>query len=166
MYYTTGSDFTVKIYVSTGMLQSSGGPAKIVDLCEVKDGKSLVVLLKQVHREYRNGMHGPNTSLIIDGKAVSAVMKSIKSKRRLAEVANEVKTLIACRLSPVQKCLLVRMMKDSHKGAFEEDDGYDNAFEEPNITKTYFRKNNILEVNIGFECWSSNTLSHFIPYKQ
>lgn len=106
------------------MLQSSGGPAKIVDLCEVKDRRSLVVLLKQLHREYRNRVHGPNTSLIIDGKAVSTIMKSQHLKRRLAEVANEVKTVIACRLSPVQKSQLVRMMKNSQAGAFEDDDGY------------------------------------------
>ena len=117
------------------MLQSTGDSAKIVDLCEVKDRKSLVLLLKQVHREYRNRMHGPNTSLIIDGKAVSAVMRSANLKRRLAEVANEVKTVIACRLSPVQKSQLVRMMKNSQAGAFEDDDGYNNAFEDHSIIK-------------------------------
>ncbi len=104
------------------MLQTSGGTAKIVDLCEVKERRSLVVLLKQLHREYRNRVHGPNTSLIIDGKAVSTIMKSEHLKRRLSEVANEVKTVIACRLSPVQKGQLVRMMKNSQTGAFEVDD--------------------------------------------
>ena len=106
-----------------GMLQSSGGPAKIVDLCEVKDRRSLVILLKQLHREYRNRVHGPNTSLIIDGKAVSTIMRSQHLKRRLSEVANEVKTVIACRLSPVQKSQLVRMMKNSQAGAFDHDGG-------------------------------------------
>ena len=104
------------------MLQSSGGPAKIVDLCEVKDRRSLVVLLKQLHREYRNRVHGPNTSLIIDGKAVSTIMRSHHLKRRLADVANEVKTVIACRLSPVQKSQLVRMMKNSQTGAFDDNE--------------------------------------------
>ena len=105
------------------MLQSNEGLAKIVDICEVKDRKSLVLLLKQLHREYRNHLHGPSTSLIIDGKAVSAIMKSRHLKRRLTEIANEVRTVIACRLSPVQKGQLVRMVKFSQAGAFEDDNG-------------------------------------------
>ena len=114
----------VNLFLSKiGMLQSSGGPAKIVDLCEVKDRRSLVILLKQLHREYRSRVHGPNTSLIIDGKAVSTIMRSQHLKRRLSEVANEVKTVIACRLSPVQKSQLVRMMKNSQAGAFDDDGG-------------------------------------------
>ena len=42
----------------------------------------------------------------------------------LADVANRVKTVIACRLSPVQKSQLVRMMKHSHIGSWEQDEGY------------------------------------------
>jgi len=96
--------------------------SKIVDLSEVKDRKSLVVLLKQLHRQYRNHTHSANTSLIIDGKGISAIMKSIHLKRRLTDIANELTTVIACRLSPVQKSQLVRMMKFSQAGAFNEDD--------------------------------------------
>ena len=102
------------------MLKSDGDRSKIVDLCEVKDRKSLVLLLKQLHREYRNNLHGPDTSLVIDGKAVSAIMKSQHLKRRLTEVTNAAKTVIACRLSPVQKSQLVRMVKFSSAGNFED----------------------------------------------
>ena len=104
-----------------GMLQTpERGKARIIDLSEVKDRKSLVVLLKQVHREYRNHSHTSQTSLIIDGKGVSAIMKSTHLKRRLTEIANKLKTVIACRLSPVQKSELVRMVKLSHAGSFDE----------------------------------------------
>ena len=101
------------------MLQSQ---SNIVDLSDVKDRKSLVVLLKQLHRQYRNHTHAANTSLIIDGKGISAIMKSVHLKRRLTEIANELTTVIACRLSPVQKSQLVRMMKVSHTGAFKDDE--------------------------------------------
>ena len=107
-----------------GMLPSTGDSAQVVDLCEVKNRASFAVLLKQLHRKHRNGVNSNNMSIIIDGKAVSAVMKSQNLEARLAEVANKVKTVIACRLSPVQKSQLVRMMKNSYARAFEDEDWY------------------------------------------
>ena len=104
------------------MLRSQDGSTNIVDLSEVKDRKSLVIVLRQLHREYRNHTHIPRKSLIIDGKVVSAIMKSTNLKRRLTEIANHLNTVIACRLSPVQKSQLVRMMKFSHAGAFDDND--------------------------------------------
>ena len=103
------------------MLQAG---TKIVDLSDVKDRKSLVALLKQLHREFRSHTHTPKTSLIIDGKGVSAIMKSIHLKRRLTDVASKLRTVIACRLSPVQKSQLVRMIKLSNTGALDDDDRY------------------------------------------
>ena len=105
--------------ISLGLLQTG---TKIVDLSEVKDRKSLVALLKQLHREYRSHTHSPKTSLIIDGKGVSAIMKSIHLKRRLADISSKLRTVVACRLSPVQKSQLVRMIKLSNKGALDDDD--------------------------------------------
>ena len=106
------------------MLPSAGDSAQIVDLCEVKKRTSFSVLLKQLHRIHRNRLNSNNTSIIIDGKAVSAVMNSKKLETRLAEVANKVKTVIACRLSPVQKSQLVRMMKSSHARVLDDEDWY------------------------------------------
>ena len=55
------------------------------------------------------------TSLIIDGKSVSSLYKSNESWDHFRSLASECETVIACRLSPIQKSQLIRMMKSKMK---------------------------------------------------
>ena len=55
--------------------------------------------------------HLTSTSLIIDGKSVSSLHKNNESWEHFRSLASKCETVIACRLSPIQKSQLVRMMK-------------------------------------------------------
>ena len=59
--------------------------------------------------------HLTAASLIIDGKSVSSLHKSNESWNHFRSLALECETVIACRLSPIQKSQLVRMMKSKMK---------------------------------------------------
>ena len=85
---------------------------KIIDLCEVQDWKSLFALLRELYTTYKEHARLTDRSLVIDGKAVTAVMSRESMKRRLAVITSMCQTVIACRLSPVQKSQLVRLMKE------------------------------------------------------
>ena len=55
-----------------------------------------------------------NPSLVIDGKSVSSLYKDGESWDRLKQLARICDTVIACRLSPIQKSQLVRMAKSEY----------------------------------------------------
>ena len=54
-----------------------------------------------------------DTSLIVDGKAVVAILKSMSMKEKFSTLSSKCRTVVACRLAPVQKSQLVRMIKES-----------------------------------------------------
>ena len=54
---------------------------------------------------------GGHTSLVIDGKSVSSLYKSTLGWDQLKTLAKTCDAVIACRLSPIQKSQLVRMVK-------------------------------------------------------
>ena len=54
---------------------------------------------------------GGHTSLVIDGKSVSSLYKSTLGWDHLKTLAKTCDAVIACRLSPIQKSQLVRMVK-------------------------------------------------------
>ena len=53
------------------------------------------------------------SSLIVDGKAVVAILKSTSLKEQFSFVSSRCRTVVACRLAPVQKSQLVRMIKEA-----------------------------------------------------
>ena len=95
---------------ASGMVKST---QKQIDLCEVLDKKSLFTLVKEIHENHANNWTHPGSYLILDGKAISAILKSYDCRTRLSDILNRCDSIIACRLSPVQKSQLVTMVKDS-----------------------------------------------------
>jgi len=46
------------------------------------------------------------SSIIVDGKAVVAILKSTSLKEKFSTVSSRCKTVVACRLAPVQVAIL------------------------------------------------------------
>ena len=87
----------------------------MIDLCDNSDPRDVTTLIGELVEG-----HGPgpssgdpltSPSLVIDGKSVSSLYKDQESWDRLKLLARRCDTVIACRLSPIQKSQLVRMVK-------------------------------------------------------
>ena len=85
------------------------------DLCDNSDPRDVTTLIGELVEGHGPG---PSTgdpltrpSLVIDGKSVSSLYKDQESWDRLKLLAKRCDTVIACRLSPIQKSQLVRMVK-------------------------------------------------------
>ena len=94
---------------AVGMIDSS---VDLIDLCEVLDRKSLYTLMDEVFKSQQSNCH-IKPCLIIDGKAISAISKSLTYKIKLSAISVKCHSIVACRLSPVQKSQLVAMMKEA-----------------------------------------------------
>ena len=87
----------------------------MIDLCDNSDPRDVTTLIGELVEGHGPG---PSTgdpltspSLVIDGKSVSSLYKDQESWDRLKLLARRCDTVIACRLSPIQKSQLVRMVK-------------------------------------------------------
>lgn len=87
----------------------------MIDLCDNSDPRDVTTLIGEL---VEGGGPGPGSgdpltspSLVIDGKSVSSLYKDQESWDRLKLLAKRCDTVIACRLSPIQKSQLVRMVK-------------------------------------------------------
>jgi len=56
---------------------------------------------------------GKSPGLVIDGKSISSLFKQAESQKQLETLSQRCQTVIACRLSPIQKSQLVRMIKSA-----------------------------------------------------
>lgn len=95
--------------LASGMVKSA---QRQIDLCEVLDRNSLFTLVKEIH-DHPMDWSFPESYLVIDGKAVSAIMKNFDCKIKMSAISSKCHSIIACRLSPVQKSLLVTMIKEA-----------------------------------------------------
>ena len=91
----------------------------MIDLCDNSDPRDVTTLIGELVEGHGPG---PSTgdpltspSLVIDGKSVSSLYKDQESWDRLKLLAKRCDTVIACRLSPIQKSQLVRMVKSGLK---------------------------------------------------
>ena len=99
---------------SAGLLTSN---SSLIDLCDNADPRDVTTLISEIV----NGNVATSSSeenkvpaLVIDGKSVSTLLKNSQhpeSQQHLKVLASRCDTVIACRLSPIQKSQLVRMMK-------------------------------------------------------
>ena len=96
---------------ASGMVKST---QKQFDLCEVLDKESLFSLVKSIQNENdTNNWTQNGCYLILDGKVINAILNSDKYKKMLPKILSKCDSVIACRLSPVQKSQLVKMMKEN-----------------------------------------------------
>ena len=77
---------------AVGMVDSS---IDLIDLCEVLDRKSLYTLMDEVCKNQAN--FSPKPCLIIDGKAISAISKSLNYKFKLSAISIKCHSIVACR---------------------------------------------------------------------
>ena len=96
---------------TSGMIKSPQD--NIIDLCEVLDKKSLFKLIDEVHKNRLDWRHQSGPSLVISGLVISAVLKYPSQKLKLSEIATRCYSIVACRLSPVQKSQLITMIKQA-----------------------------------------------------
>ena len=99
---------------SAGLLTTN---SSLIDLCDNADPRDVTTLISEIV----NGNVATSSSeenkvpaLVIDGKSISTLLKNSQhpeSQEHLKILANRCDTVIACRLSPIQKSQLVRMMK-------------------------------------------------------
>jgi phospholipid-translocating ATPase len=94
---------------AAGMVETSND---LIDLCEVLDRKSLFRLIDEVYNT-RNNWTLKKPSLVVDGKAIAAITKSETYKSKLSKISTNCHSIVACRLSPVQKSQLVTMIKEA-----------------------------------------------------
>jgi len=94
---------------ASGLIAS---PAKVVDLCEVNCERDVAPLLSQLSRELSARIYSRQASLVVDGKSISTIMKSEDLRQMFMDVCSSCPSVVACRLSPIQKSQLVRMVKD------------------------------------------------------
>ena len=96
---------------TSGMMKSPQD--NLIDLCEVLDRKSLFKLIEEVHKTRMDWCQQSGPSLVINGLVISAVLKYPSQKQKLSEIATRCYSIVACRLSPVQKSQLVTMIKQA-----------------------------------------------------
>ena len=104
---------------SAGLLTNN---SSLIDLCDNADPRDVTTLISEIV----NGNVATSSSeenkvpaLVIDGKSVSTLLKNSQhpeSQEHLKILASKCDTVIACRLSPIQKSQLVRMMKSKSEG--------------------------------------------------
>ena len=104
---------------SAGLLTNN---SSLIDLCDNADPRDVTTLISEIV----NGNVATSSSeenkvpaLVIDGKSVSTLLKNNQhpeSQEHLKILASKCDTVIACRLSPIQKSQLVRMMKSKSEG--------------------------------------------------
>ena len=103
---------------SAGLLTSQ---SSLIDLCDNADPRDVTTLISEivngnVATSSTEGNKVP--ALVIDGKGVTTLLKNSQhpeSQEHLKILAAKCDTVIACRLSPIQKSQLVRMMKSELK---------------------------------------------------
>jgi len=95
---------------SAGLLSAN---CALIDLCDNSDPRDVTTLIAEVAEENSNTIDGKTPSLVIDGKSVASLFKNTESLKHLEKLASKCETVIACRLSPIQKSQLVRMMKSA-----------------------------------------------------
>jgi len=88
-------------------------PSKVVDLCEVSNERDVPPLLSQLSRGVSQHIYSRESSLIVDGKSITTIMKSDDLRDMFMETCASCPSVVACRLSPIQKSQLVRMVKDA-----------------------------------------------------
>ena len=86
--------------------------AKTIDICDISE-KDTDIMIKQVLDELHAKYYSRSASLIVDGKSILQIMKSEDLKETFLKICNQCPTVVACRLSPIQKSQLVRMMKEA-----------------------------------------------------
>ena len=92
----------VNLAHSAGILRPEG---RLVDLCDTADPRDSVTLLEEVEAG------ATCISLIIDGKSLTGLFRSPASVKQLQALSMRCETVVACRLSPIQKSQLVRLVK-------------------------------------------------------
>ncbi len=76
-----------------------------MDLCDTANPLDAATLLDEASAV------GENQSLIIDGKSLTALFRNPGSVKQLQRLSMQCETVVACRLSPIQKSQLVRLVK-------------------------------------------------------
>ena len=90
---------------SAGLLSNK---SSYIDLCDNSDPRDVTTLIAEI---VQGSAHGQCFSLVIDGKSVTSLLKNNDSVEHLKILASKSETVIACRLSPIQKSKLVNLMK-------------------------------------------------------
>ncbi|XP_040573750.1 phospholipid-transporting ATPase IH [Lepeophtheirus salmonis] len=101
----------VNIAQSCGLIPRG---SQIIEICNVSIERDMNILISSVYDRQRNDTlerSGVNTILVVDGKLLSYIFKNENCKNKFSYVLGTVTSVIACRLSPIQKSLLVRMVK-------------------------------------------------------
>ncbi len=82
--------------------------------------KDTAILLDETHSKLINSEsreeRDKDVNLVVDGKALNTIMSDVygeELKWKLSEIGECCSTVIACRLSPIQKSQLVRMVKEA-----------------------------------------------------
>ena len=97
---------------SAGLLSDN---CALIDLCDNSDPRDVTTLISEIAEENSSTIDGKTPALVIDGKSVTSLFKNAESLKHLEKLALKCETVIACRLSPIQKSQLVRMMKSKKK---------------------------------------------------
>jgi magnesium-transporting ATPase (P-type) len=88
-----------------------GQDCRLVDLCDTANPLDAATLLDEASA----AAVGENQSLIIDGKSLTALFRNPGSVKQLQRLSMQCETVVACRLSPIQKSQLVRLVKGNKK---------------------------------------------------
>ncbi len=87
----------------------------LIDLCNVSSERDVALMLRDLSEEpyyTRN----KKVCLVVDGKMVAHVMKSSSAEEKadFLSLCQRCMSVVACRLSPIQKSQLVRMIKEAN----------------------------------------------------
>ena len=83
--------------------------SKLIDLCDISDSRDIAPLIAQIAGEELE--RNKETSLIVDDKSITNIFKSSDNIKHFKTVSLKCATVIACRLSPIQKSQIVRLVK-------------------------------------------------------
>lgn len=102
----------MNLAAAAGIIQSQFNLVDITDSSEEPPKMKIINLhQKLMENAFKTGF----MSLVVDGKSVQNIFNSGKLKTCFKEICAASKTVVACRLSPIQKSELVKMMKSHDK---------------------------------------------------
>ena len=102
---------------SAGLLSNK---SSYIDLCDNSDPRDVTTLISEI---VQGTGYDQTCSLVIDGKSVTSLFKNNESREHLKTLASKSETVIACRLSPIQKSKLVNLMKSKFLKSIKRAEG-------------------------------------------
>ena len=104
-----------------------------------------------------NSKHLPPFSIVLDSIILNEILESKENEKEFIEISNKAVSVVCCRVSPLQKSDVVRIMKKHHPDTISLAIG-DGGNDVSMILQAHIGKNNLFNKNIGIGVYGEEGL--------